>query len=197
MNEKVPSWGELPYYAQSELSAADYDGVWFDAQPDPIRLTVLNLYVKLRGMKRGNTTLWSFVDERTTTPLGCLEFLVYGGVEALKQELEDRGEFTRVVGTPASWECREKRSTCALHFKHFKNFPIDKVQAHIDRVGLGFGGRWSPPVIGVAALAAPHIEDYRRNGWQDVYGIRELLKQQGWDRQPLFGIGATAASRGG
>ena len=196
MDEKVPHWGELPDYAQNELSAADYDGPWFDEQPDKIRLTVLNLYVKMRGMKRGNISLWSFVDERTTTPIGCVEFLVDGGVQALKRELASRGEFTQIVGTPESWECREKRATAALHFKHFKNWPVDKVQAHIDKIGLGFGGRWSPPVIGPLVMGVPHVVDYCHNGWEDVYAIRELLKQQGWDRQPLFGIRRQVGPRG-
>ena len=82
-------------------------------------------------------------------PEGCLEFLT-PSVVTLRTDLKNRPEFT--VPDDSLWpgNAGEKRSTFALHFKHFAGWTDQaKVQAHIDRVGLGFGGKWSPPIIGL------------------------------------------------
>ena len=185
MSPNVPSWGQLPTYAQCDLSSARYDRAWFDGQPDAIRLTVLNLYVKLRGMDN----LWRYVTRRDTTPIGALEFSTRD-VVTLRRELTNRPDFTVPQDSLVSWECREKRAACALHFKHFPHWDQAKVQAHIDKVGLGFGGKWSPPIIGPLVMGPAHLADYCKHGWQDVPAIRNSLLQQGWDRQPLLGVGA-------
>src|SRR5262249_20369798 len=109
-----------------------------------------------------------------------------------KQELTSRWDFIMVVGSRDVWECREKRATGALHFKTgFRDWSVNKVQAHIDKIGLWFGGQRSPPLIGGAmVMGLPHLVDFCRHGWQDVFGIRDILLQQRWDRQPLLGINA-------
>ena len=177
--------GKLHGEAQNRLSAAKYDHAWFDNQPDAIRQTVLNLYVKLSGME----DLWQYVMRRDTTSVGSLEFLTQN-VGALKQELTNRWDFTVPEDSLVAWECREKRATGALHFKHFPGWLTGKVQAHIDKIGLGFGGKWSPPVIGPLVMGPAHLVDYCKHGWEDVFGIRNILLQQGWDRQALLGIDA-------
>ena len=46
----VPQWSELPDYAQHELTPCGYDATWFSEQSPILRLTALNLYVKLKGL---------------------------------------------------------------------------------------------------------------------------------------------------
>ena len=132
--------------------------------------------------------LWKYVTRRDTTPVGCLEFIT-DNVVTLRKALTDRADFTLPGDSLVSWQCREKRASGALHFKHFSGWPQSKVQAHIDRVGLGFGGGWSPPVLGPIIMGPGHLADYCRHGWEDVFGIRKILLEQGWDQQPLSGAG--------
>jgi hypothetical protein len=189
VGQKAPFWGQVPDYVRADLSAAAYDHKWFDDESDEIRQTVLNLYVKLSGMD-----MWKHVMRRditTPTPKGCLEFLTRS-VVTLKADLKNRPEFTVPDDSLVAWECREKRSSFALHFKHFGGWTNQaKVQAHIDRVGLGFGGKWSPPIIGPLVMGVPHLRDYCQHGWQEVFEIRDALLKQGWDPEGLSGISAT------
>jgi hypothetical protein len=198
MSREVPYWKQLPDYARKQLAATakrnsggpngsdwPYGEIWFDKETDVNRLTVLNLYVKLSGM-----SLWQYVSEGLrTTGHGCLEFRS-NDVLALKRELTNRRDFTEPEDSLVVWSCREKVSTGALHFKHFTPWPTDYVQAHIDKTGLGFGGKWSPLVLGPLVMGLPHLADDCRHGWKDVFGIRDILLRQGWDPLPLLGVGA-------
>jgi hypothetical protein len=185
MAQKVPFWGQLSADVQNKLTVASYGHDWFDTQSDGVRLTVLNLYVKLTGMDN----LWRFVQKRDSTPVGCLEFLS-SNVEALKQALGRRSDFTTPDSSATAWETREKRATYALHFKHFQGWPQGKVQAHIDKIGLYAGGKDAPDISPVV-MGIPHLIDYCRHGWADVFAIREGLLQQGWYKAALSGINAT------
>jgi len=194
MSRSVPTWKQVPIYAQKALSVRGFGNPWFDAQTDRLRLTVLNLYVKLSGMR----DLWRFVKQRDSAPLdpnnpnrgvGCLEFLT-DDANVLKRELTHRADMTVPQDSTDQWEVREKRIHAALHFKHFTGWGITKVQAHIDKTGLGFGGAFSLPLIGPLVMAGPHLADYCRHGWEDVFAIRDLLLKQGWDRKPLLGVDA-------
>lgn len=185
MAENVPFWGQLPDYVQRRLTVAGYHHSWFDTAPPVIRLTVLNISVKLSGMG-----LWHYVSRPTSTTQGCLEFMA-STAAALKRELNSRPEFTFVSESGQAWACREKKATCTLHFKHFSGWSPDQVQAHIDRVGLMFGGKWSPPVLGPLVMGLPHLHDSRTKGWQEVFDIRDMLLKEGWDPRALLGIDAT------
>ena len=191
MVQQVPLWGQLPDYAQEELSAAHYDnrtgGFEFDTKPDHVRLTVLNLYVKL-SPRRAGPQLWDYVAQPSPlhqSLVGCLEFLT-NDVDALKQELDDHPDFTEDVFVNG-WGYREKRDTCALHFKYFKGWPRHKVQAHIDLFGLG------PAYVGPVAMGLRHWIFY--HGYEEVFVIRALLLQQGWDPKPLLGVNAVGIPR--
>ena len=179
MNQRVPYWKQLPESAQKDLSSRNYDETWFDKQEDSIRLTVLNLYVKLSGMN-----LWRYVFRRDTTSHGCLEFFT-NNVRLLKQDLTNRWNFRSPEDSMDEWDSAEKRVTGALHLKHFKGWLENKVQAHIDQAGNWLGDQafwWAgQPVTGLRHLAS--YDSYR-----DVFGIRNILLQQGWDRQPLLGV---------
>jgi hypothetical protein len=185
MSKDVPRWKQLPDYARNELALRGYGGQWLDSRPDAIRLTVLNLYVKLRGMD-----LWKFVLMRgESTPVGCLEFLTTN-VALLKQELTTRWQFRNPEDSTDEWHSPEKRLHGAVHFKHFKGWPVNKVQAHIDRFGRWLGQPqlfWAGQPVGVPILL--HLADYLCHGWEHVLDVREILLEQGWDPQPLLGVG--------
>jgi hypothetical protein len=183
----VPRWNALSEQAHKDLSPKNINEAWFDQQPDKIRLTVLNLYVKLKGMD-----LWQFVGGRASVSEGCLEFWATD-VKALTRELTNRWNF-RSPGQSSKkeWDSAEKRATASLHFKNFYNpkrpsdWPENKVQAHIDQAGnwLGDPTLWwaGQPVTGIRHLAA-------YDSYKDVLGTREILLQQGWDPKPLIGVG--------
>jgi hypothetical protein len=178
MPKPVPHWQQLPGYVRTDLTARGYGREWFDKQEDAIRLTVLNLYVKLRGMK-----LWQFVNRRASTSAGCLEFLT-GDVKLLKKELTSRWNFRSPEDSMSEWDSAEKRATGALHFKHFSAWPVNKVQAHIDTAGNWLGSQlfwW----IGQPVTGLRHLASY--DSYKDVHQIRKILLEQGWDRAPLMG----------
>ena len=179
MNKKVPFWDQLPGHAQRDLSVKGYGKLWFDKQKAPLRLTVLNLYVKLRGMN-----LWRHVRQHASISVGCLEFLTTD-VRFLKKELTNLWNFRSPEDSMKEWDSAEKRATGALHFKHFKGWPVNKTQAHIDQAGNWLGNRvfwWAgQPITGLR-----HLASY--DSYNDVFGIRNILLQQGWDRRSLMGV---------
>lgn len=181
-SHEVPLWTELPDYAQRELAAGGWDAAWFTTNAgDPtLRLTVLNLYVKLKGL-----SLWQFVGTESESQRGCLHFLCKD-VEALKAALRERDEFTDPQDSQTSWDSRERRAEGALHFKHFEGWPAAKVQAHIDPRGLFLHSPlwWVIPLVPLAQMLA-HVAD--PTGYREVYRICNLLLEQGWDPAPLTG----------
>ena len=178
----VPQWTELPDYAQRELAQCGWDAAWFASQAsEPVlRLTVVILYVKLKGL-----TLWQFVGKESGSQRGCLHFLC-PSVDALKAALRERDDFTDPQDSAQSWDSRERRAEGALHFKHFEGWPEAKVQAHIDPRGLLLHSDlwWIVPVVPLAQMLA-HAAD--PTGYREVYRIRSLLLEQGWDPAPLLG----------
>jgi hypothetical protein len=179
--EVVPRWDQLPPDAQRDLASRDYDESWFKEQSPEIRLTVLNLYVKLSGLK-----LWEFVDTQSNTKVGAIDFLC-SRIDAFKETLSNRPDFTSPEKSADEWSSREMRASGQLHFKHFKGWPETQVEAHIDKVGLLLRSKWwwlFPPIPLIQM--ARHGLDY--SGYQDVYGIRKLLLDQGWYPAPLIGV---------
>lgn len=180
----VPTWERVPEYAQKELELRGYDQTWFESNIDILRLTLLNLYVKLSGLG-----LWKFVQTQDGHGPGILHFKT--DVTALKQELRDRPDFTSPEESPDQWSSRELRASNALHLKHFKGSPPDQVQAQIDQKGLLFRSKWwwLLPVVPLGQMLAPGLAYY---SYQEVVGIRDILLGQGWDPAPLLGVGAPA-----
>ena len=178
----VPQWAELPDYVQHELTPCGYDATWFTEQaPAPLlRLTVLNLYVKLKGLG-----LWRFVGAESGSQPGCLHFLCTD-IEGLRAFLTASSDFTTPQESTVSWDSRERRAVGALHFKQFDGWPLAKVQAHIDPHGLLLHSElwWLIPVVPLGQMLA-HAAD--PTGYTEVYRIRNILLQQGWDPAPLTG----------
>ena len=79
------------------------------------------------------------------------------------------------------------RSVGALHFKHFPGWPENKVQAHIDPYGARLhSDLWFlVPVVPLGQLLA-HLAD--PTGYTEVFRVRALLLEQGWDAAPLVGF---------
>lgn len=176
----VPQWAELPDYVQHELTPCGYDAAWFTAQAPVLRLTVLNLYVKLKGLG-----LWRFVGTEHGSQPGCLHFLCTD-IEELRAFLTASSDFTTPQESKVSWDSRERRAVGALHFKQFDGWPVTKVQAHIDPHGLLLHSElwWLIPVVPLGQMLA-HAAD--PTGYTEVYRIRNILLQQGWDPAPLTG----------
>jgi hypothetical protein len=180
--EAVPQWASLPEYAQAELAACGCDAGWFErhAADGTMRLTVLNLYVKLRGLE-----LWRHVGSESGSQAGCLHFLC-PDVGALKAALRGRDDFTNPDASPDEWESREKRAEGALHFKHFTGWPVAQVQAHIDPQGLLLQNNlwWLVPVVPLGQMIRHGADP---TGYVEVHRIRAMLLEQGWDPAPLLG----------
>jgi hypothetical protein len=178
MEQAVPRSTELPDDVRRELSAAGYGHEWFDAEGDRIRLTVLNLYVKLRGLD-----LWRFVGWRDSTSPGCLEFTACDGAR-LEQECQQRWDFRSRRASTGHWDAMEKRVRGALHVKHFRDWPPARVQAHIDAAGLWL----RHPVfwwVGLPVTGPLHLAAY--GSYRDVFRLRALLLRQGGDPRVLVG----------
>jgi len=190
---KVPLWDQLPSYAREELEAKAYSGDWFDRQIPETRLTILTLYVKLRGMQLWEHIRGVMIDETNQYP-GRLNFIA-NDVNALKQDLRSRWNFRDPEPSNVQkWDSAEKRATGALHFKHFESWPPDKVEAHIDQAGVWLGSKafwW----VGVPVTGLRHLIAY--DSYQDPFGIRDILLRQGWDRQTLLGTAAATVQRKG
>ncbi len=186
----VPQWEQLPSLAQTELTSKGYDKSWFDARrgDNSIRLTVLNLYVKLRGLN-----LWNHVGREIDKKAGALQFSA-SDVHALKNVLNNRDDFTSPEDSPDKWSSREKRASGSLHFKHFRGWPEEKVQAHIDQAGLLLRSPawWLTLVVPLVQMGR-HLVEYLfgYDDFTDVFGIRDILLGQGWWAEPLVGVGAT------
>ncbi len=187
----VPKWESLPDYARQDLWMVDKNKeensarIWFNKLAPAYRLTILNLYVKLKGMG-----FWQFVETLRmgpSTQVGCFEFDATD-VHLLRRELTLRWNFRSPQDSLKAWDAMEKRYTAALHFKHFEGWGtryVHRVQAHIDIAGVWVASEnffWA--TVGFTGLR--HL--YYYDSYKDVYAVREALLKQGWDRQVLLGI---------
>jgi hypothetical protein len=169
-SEAVPRWSELPAYYQDDLKPWE---PYLTEGDDILRLTVLTLYVKLKGLD-----LWRFVGTpENSTGGGRLEFLCTD-INGLAKVLRGREDFSTPNLSKPEWASREWKGKGALHFKHFPGWEPAKLQAHIDKEGLTFN-----PLQLVL-----HAIDWLQDGYKDVYGNRRILLQQGWDPVPLVGV---------
>lgn len=180
----VPTWGTLPAHAQAALAPPGFDAAWFASQPEMIRLSVLNLYVKLKAVG-----LWHFVARNAGSDSQSLTFRATD-VHELKRALRARRDFTDAdPGQP--WQSREYQTKGQLHFKSFAGWPEDRVQAHIDGRGL-LPSREDliGTAVGTLGLVFPfqalsHRIEY--DVYQNPYLVRDVLLGQGFDRATLEG----------
>lgn len=175
----VSFWRQLPADAQADLSRAGFTQAWFDLQPEPIRLTLLNIYVKLSLLK-----LWSHVKSGEIPSPGVFNFEAVD-VAKLKKELTDRSDFGSPESSSDDWSSSEKTLDAMLHFKHHKSWKQGAaIQAHIDPVG------WSGlnPKSWIA-----HRANY--DAYQEPYRIRDVILAKFGSQQKvtevLLGIGAS------
>jgi hypothetical protein len=183
LSPPAPRWEELPEHARDELGPRGYDAGWFASHHDEDRLTVLTLYVKLSGLG-----LWSLVGREVDSSVGALQFAC-SDVQALKRALREHKDFTRPEDSALEWSCRERRAIGSLHFKHFKGWPDDKVQAHIDPQGLLLSSDlfWLLPVLPLGQMLL-HALNYWE--YKNVGRVRALLIEQGAPRELLCGSAA-------
>lgn len=186
----VPGWNQLPVRTKADLERCGLNETWFNDHADDLRLTVLNLYVKLKGLG-----FWHFIGwNESSTSRGCFEFLT-PRLASFRKALQERKDFTSPQKSFRKyWNSRELRSSCSLEFKHFEKWPPEKVQAHIDRIGLLPKSKlwWLVPVVPLGHMAAHGLTP---DSFKDVFGIRSSLLQQGWDRETLLGTGASSIQR--
>jgi hypothetical protein len=181
---QVRFWRQLPAKAQEELSNAGFTQEWFDAQPEPTRLTLLDLYVKMSLLK-----LWRHVKSGQIPRQGDFEFRAVSVAE-LKRELTERHDFGTPETSVDSWNSGEKAEEAMLHFKHEKDWGQDPVtiQAHIDPVGWSGGNPIS---------WARHLKNH--DAYMDPYRIRDvILRKFGSQREVmdvLFDVGASSDVR--
>lgn len=151
---------------------------------EKLRLTVLNLYVKLSGMG-----FWKFVGTPAGIKTGEFNFNCTDE-PGLRDTLRKHDDFSDPGEKPGNWDSREQRSSGSLHFKRFG----DIVQAHIDQIGLLPKSKawWLMPVIPLGHMIA-HGATY--DSYQDVFGIRDILLGQGWDPAPLKGVQAAGGAQ--
>jgi hypothetical protein len=193
----VPTWGDLPDHARIALAKNGCDDAWLqkNAPTDEHRLTVLNLFVKLSGMR-----LWAHVGCPVRSSIGSLDFL--GNAPGLRATLSRRHEFAAPDQDIDNWESREYRVAGSLHFKHMKKWghSESQVQAHIDQAGTRCGGSYGSLCYPVQGLR--HIDEWARGKVQDQLGrdrydahdyrnvrdVRQILLAQGWDPASLVGV---------
>jgi hypothetical protein len=171
----VHQWATIPAYAQGLLALKGYTEDWFADKSAAVRQTVLNLFVKLHGMR-----LWKHVGIESSTSTGSLEFMATD-VLALKRDLRARWDFRDPEDSLDEWSSAEKRASGALHFKHSARWewPTSKVQAHIDPAGLWLGSRYSW-WLGIPVTGLRHW--LRRGEYADPFIVRDTLLGQGcWD----------------
>jgi hypothetical protein len=178
------AWGRLPNYAKADLERIGCNQSWFNSKSPEVRQTVLNLYVKLKGID----DLWKFVGSiEDSTGDGRLEFKS-SDVDGLKRTLHSRNDFTDPEDSSDEWSSREKHGVCSLHFKHDKDWgwPETKVQAHIDPFGPFIGSYlWFATTSGwmQAGIHLVTEEEYK-----NVWAIRDILLGQGWDPATLTSV---------
>ncbi len=181
----APGWAALPAAARADLGVRGFDEAWFSTRPPEVRISVLNVYVKLKALG-----LFSFVERDNGSDRASLTFRCTD-VQELKRALRARSDFTN-PGDGLAWESREYKTAAALHLKQFGE--MDKIQAHID----GRGALPSKPLlaglaagtlgVGLALQALAHGVTY--HAYANAYGIREQLLGQGFDRAVLLGVDA-------
>jgi hypothetical protein len=179
----VPTWDTLPGPAKVALEPRGFKKEWFESSHDDVRMSVLNLYVKLKALG-----LWHFVERDAGSDSESLTFTCTD-IHEFKRALRARGDFTSPEATSDSWESREYRTVGQIHFKHFEGWPENRVQSHIDGRGLlpskplFYGLAAGTAGLGLALQALAHRIE--RDSYKDPYAVRDILLQQKFDQATL------------
>jgi hypothetical protein len=118
-------------------------------------LGVVNVYRRMRGLG-----LWQFVGREDDSTLGNVHFRCTS-VPALLAATRALG-FTAPRSQSGFWQVRQRVAHLALHLKHFDGWPDDKLQAHIDPIGVG------GPLVWIR-----HVLDW--GGYRDVERIARMI----------------------
>lgn len=157
----------IPDEPDSDLCERGYDSAWWSAAEPLLRETVWTLRSRLRAID-----LWRFVRLEEATEVGALDVRCTD-VQELRRHLRTMG-FTHPRERGGRWESAERRPIAALHFKHFGGWDADRIEIHVDPVGLHLPWRWwlvplVPPIQGLR-----HLADY--SGYRDIQRVTRLLK---------------------
>ncbi len=186
MSAKYPAldWGELGLSIQADLGSKGLDAAWFSSKGKDadLRRTVLNLYVKMAGMRIVGKRLWDFVGKQSDVTKGRLEFTATPHVEVFMHALDSSGTFTKPgIKAMDNWDSREFVAKLQLHFKHFSGWKDkDRVEVHIDPEGL-----YSGPGIGRANVFQMLAHACSMEDYQKVDDIQDKLIQAGWGKTVL------------
>jgi hypothetical protein len=184
ITKPVPFWSDLADYVHRDLTSKGLGEQPFDDLSDEFRLSVLNLYVKLRGVTIGGDPGWDHLQKIRRVDIGVIDFIPQA-LGALKAALKAERTFANPYGE--SWQSRELRLKDSLHFKHSTDWG-EMVSVHIDPVGL-YTGPGAIRKIEAPFIGPVHLVCYY--DFQNVEEIRGKLLSQGWDPGPLLGLSVT------
>ncbi len=168
---EAPRWSELRESTRAALERPGYDQDWYAEHPS-LRATILLVSYRLRA-----TGLWRFVGREDGSTQGCLHFRATD-VDALREALAREARFT-TPGHGARWQSRERRFTATVHLKHFRGWPLDRIQAHLDLAGLPQRWWWWLVPPAPAALWLRHALHY--SSYRDTRGLCRALERRGGD----------------
>lgn len=188
-----PLWIELSSPVQSDLESRGFDEMWFNTieagADEEVRLTVLNIYAKLRSMMIAGVPGWSFVGKKLWAGKGSFIFstderklircLYHDDNFANPDVPEDPRPPVR-FDAPNEWDSRE---LCAWGSLHFRGKLTQEVAVHIDPAGLAS----RPGVLGKLDPRAwrAHWDTWKYDRWAQVDYIRSILLKQGYAKDVL------------
>lgn len=165
---KAPEFMELPEKMMTDFYYRDF-AVWYKKADNDRRLTLINNYMKMK--ERG---LWDYVKGPAQSPekteVGRLEFFTHD-IHGFKDNLSKRNDFSNpnhTWFTKPRWNSREHTRDFSLEFKSFNGWEENRIQAHIDPIGLTLD------------QAFKHLRDF--GGHQDVNRISAGLKSKGFGK---------------
>jgi hypothetical protein len=191
----VPKWNDLPKYVQSDLDSIGVTKPIFDGESPNysvdrlVRLSILNLYVKLKGVTLSGISVWDYIDEFKHAGVGVFDFTV-SSMDEFKDALTREEAFANPGSKDDVWDSRELRYRLSLHFRHKTEYHYgpNGVASHIDPTGLFTGpGVWRKIAVGLELGIPAIIHGVCYSHFKHVDDIRDGLSKQGWDPATLFG----------
>jgi hypothetical protein len=200
LNLRPPVWNELPEYARKDLGTRGFDQGWFTdgkgGGNEEIRLTVLNIYAKLRKLTIAGIRGWDFVGKVRWADVGA--FIFEADEPKLRTCLTRERNFADPTRGPScsvahlapmmpvitdcriTWDSRELCSRASIHFRKETDH---EATVHIDPDGL-----FAAP--GLLAKVDPiqwarHWVVYKKDTWNHVGFIRGILLGQGYPAELL------------
>jgi hypothetical protein len=147
----VRNFAGLPNVAQNDLKFKGIKPADFDKMSPELRLSVLNLYVKLKSITIAGPAGWMFIKKIVRIDVGIVDFEPTD-FDALWCALTAEWNFVSPwAPAPLDWNSREKVPYFSLHFKHSEEWG-KRMTMHIDPVGL-----YSDTVIPDPSLLPAHL----------------------------------------